>query len=508
VAKDKGNRLDRIARAISPRWYLRRQIDRLRAAQVETAIRRYDAASGSARFAGWHAPGTSANAEVLYALDKLRDRSRELVRNNPWAATAVRRLTSNIVGEGVAVALMHDKDAVLKRAQEVFAEHFETTACDADGRLTMAGLQRLMVREMIESGEVLLRRRARKAGERGLLVPVQFDMLEGDHLDETKTEIRRGTSSRIRMGIEFDATGARTAYHLFKEHPGDPDSFSTDQTAVPAAGLTHCYRVDRAKQIRGIPWQAPTATATRDLADWWDATLVRARLAACFGGVIESGNLEDPESSLTSATGKPIEEIEPGMLRYLREGEKLTLINPPGVEGMEEFPRFSLRAIAAGAGMPYEVLTGDLSTVNYSSARVGLLEFMAETATWRADTVIPHICEPMFRWWRDAAVVAGFEEFADLRASWTARTRRLLDPGKETEAAIVAIRGGLSTHSEELRAQGWNPDEWAAEFKADQERLDKLMIAVESDPRNARNAAAKVGGDDGNENNPPDAGSV
>ncbi len=61
----------------------------------------YDGASSGARTDGWQAIGTSANAEVGQSLDSLRNRARDLVRNNAWARRAIDALVSNLVGTGL-----------------------------------------------------------------------------------------------------------------------------------------------------------------------------------------------------------------------------------------------------------------------------------------------------------------------------------------------------------------------------------------------------------------------
>ncbi len=66
------------------------------------ALRRsYEGARLGRRTEGWVAAGTGANAEIGPAIARLRDRSRDLVRNNPYAAKAVQAVVSNLVGTGI-----------------------------------------------------------------------------------------------------------------------------------------------------------------------------------------------------------------------------------------------------------------------------------------------------------------------------------------------------------------------------------------------------------------------
>jgi capsid protein len=62
---------------------------------------RYEGATAGRRAHGWYAASTDANVELMGALIWLRNRSRDLIRNNPYAARAVEELAGNVVGTGI-----------------------------------------------------------------------------------------------------------------------------------------------------------------------------------------------------------------------------------------------------------------------------------------------------------------------------------------------------------------------------------------------------------------------
>ena len=92
------NWLDRAIGAVAPGAGLRRARQRQAMAIL---VRAYEGAKLGRRTEGWIAAGTGANAEIAPAIARLRDRSRDLVRNNPYAAKAVTALVSNMVGTGL-----------------------------------------------------------------------------------------------------------------------------------------------------------------------------------------------------------------------------------------------------------------------------------------------------------------------------------------------------------------------------------------------------------------------
>src|SRR6056297_4355921 len=171
--------LDRAIASVARRMATRRVLARQ---AFEGLARSYEGAARGRRTDGWHAPGSSADAEIGRAGALLRDRMRDLVRNNPHAAKAVSVLVNNIVGAGVMPRAASGDAALDRRVDALFARW--AAGADADGQLDFYGLQTLICREMVEAGEVLLRRRLRRASD-GLPVPLQLQVLEADLLDAT-----------------------------------------------------------------------------------------------------------------------------------------------------------------------------------------------------------------------------------------------------------------------------------------------------------------------------------
>ena len=85
--------LDRVAGSVAPAAALRRARNR---SALMALTRAYEGARIGRRTEGWTVAGTSANAEIGTALLRLRDRSRDLVRNNPYASKAVQAVVGNL----------------------------------------------------------------------------------------------------------------------------------------------------------------------------------------------------------------------------------------------------------------------------------------------------------------------------------------------------------------------------------------------------------------------------
>ena len=248
-----GVRLNAVDRVVS--WFSpRAAYDRARFRYAESMLKRhYEGASVGRRTAGWVTPGTSANAEIMNSVWRLRARSRDLVRNNPYIASAATVVENNVVGFGIVPQAAARSKAAVARMQALWKSWGGTTACDYDGRLDFYGMQSLAMRTIFESGSVLVRRVW--VSDSSLPLPMQLQVLEPDYLD-TRRDGPVSGGGIIKQGIEFDAAGRRVAYWLLLSHPGDAYNLLSAQyksVRVPADEVRHIYRIDRAGQIDGVP---------------------------------------------------------------------------------------------------------------------------------------------------------------------------------------------------------------------------------------------------------------
>ncbi len=476
------NWLDRAIGFLAPRAGLRRARHRY----AMTALRRsYEGARVSRRTEGWVTAGTSANAEIGPALSRLRDRARDLVRNNPYAAKAVQAAVSNLVGTGIMPRARARESGLAEAADRLWGRFAET--CDADGLTDFYGLQALIARALVESGECLVQLRERRA-EDGLPVPLQLQVLEADHLDTTRTgELADG--GFVLQGVEFDPLGRRRAYWLFPVYPGEAASVmrrSLTSRRVPARGVLHLFERLRPGQVRGVPWFAPVVLKLRDLDEYDDAELVRKKIEACFAAFVTGD--EDGETlgaSATDAEGRRVESFEPGMIEYLAPGRDVKFATPSASGGYAEYMRVQLHAVAAGIGLTYELLTGDLSQVNYSSIRAGLIEFRRRMEALQWQLLVPGLCQPVWRRFVETAQAAGALPKGEVDAEWTAPRFEAVDPLKDVQADILAVRAGLMTLKEAIARQGYDPAQVLEEIAETNAALDRLGVILDTDPRRA-----------------------
>ena len=495
------NFIDKAIGYLSPHWGLERARARLIHESLKDYENReknrvYEAASPSKR-TQWLATGSSANTEIYSSLERLRNRSRDLVRNNPYANKAIQVIVSNTVGTGIIPQVKGKRKGRVEKVSELWKRWAESPLCDVEGRHDLSGLQSLVQRTVAESGECLVRLRRRGSG---FPFPIQLQVLEPDFLDSRASRSDEG--NRTIQGIEFNQRGERVAYHLFESHPGEIETFrslSIQSQRIPASDILHVYRVDRPGQVRGVPWSAPVMLKLKDFDGYEDAQLIRQKIAACFSVFIRS--LDSGELSLKQKAKKPEQEnisvkLAPGTMQYLAPGEDVEFASPPGVQNYSEYSSQVLHAVACGFGITYESMTGDLSRVNFSSARMGWLEFQRNIEQWRWQMLIPQFCNPIWYWFLDAASLMGFMTDG-LRASWTPPRREMIDPSKEVRAMMESVRAGFTTLSEVQRELGYVPSELLDEYAQDVEKVGELGLKLSSISQGTRASKPSIETEDG-----------
>lgn len=488
------NWLDKAIAWVSPETGLRRMRARRAGELIHLA---YEGARTDRRTGGWVTSGNSANAEIAVALSKLRERSRDLVRNNAYAARAAAEVVGNAVGTGITVQARSGEPAFDRAVNAAWSDWMEE--CDADGQLDFYGLQALVARTVFESGECLVRMRQRRPGD-GLTIPLQVQVLEPDYLDQTKTQ--RTEMGYIIHGVEFDLEGRRTFYWLFGQHPGDVvqtgvrGGSSLQSIRVPASEVLHIYRKDRPGQVRGVPWLAPVVVTLRDLDEYEEAELVRKKIEACFAAFVTQPQGPDgpPIAPATPdpATGKRVESFEPGMIEYLKPGEEISFASPSASAGYRDYVAAKQAQIATGLQLTYEQLTGDLSRVNYSSYRAGLLSFRNGIEGFRWLTFIPMFCTPVWERFLTVAYTAGAIPEPDaIRAEWTPPGFGSVDPYKDSVATLNRIRTGTLTLRQAIAEQGYDPDAQLDQIAEINRLLDERGIVLDCDPRHVTQSGAQ-----------------
>ncbi|QKV20250.1 phage portal protein [Oricola thermophila] len=479
------NPIDRVIGFFSPEAGLRRAGAR-ELLEHYNHERAYAAARNGRRNKSWSGRSTSANAEIGSSLTQLRNRSREFVRDSWAGARMLDVLTSHVVGTGIVTTANTGSDRIDRRVNAVLEEW--SANADVEGVLDWGGMQALAVRSMVEGGDVVVRHVDIPLADAGRTVPVRLQGLEGDVIDTTR-DITFGKQGRtVRLGVELGEWGRRIGLHLFENHPGEMTLSSRRSNLVEWESLSHVYRPLRFGQVRGVPWFAAILLNAREVQELMDATLVKARVEACFAAFRRRGASGGPGPLASrqhdDADGKKITRIEPGMIADIGDDE-ISFANPSSQTAFGEVYKTSMQAMAAGAMLTYDQLTGDLSQANYSSLRAGKIEFrrLVEQIQWTV--LVPQLIAPVAQRVIDRAVIAGRLPYrrAGYPLDHIMPAVEPIDPKKDLEADILAVRAGRMSPQEFVSAWGhdWRKvvADSAAFWKAVDEYKDHLSLDID-----------------------------
>jgi lambda family phage portal protein len=458
--------------------------------------RGYNGAMYSRLVADWVAATASVDSEIRGALRKLRDRSRDLGRNNDYIKGFYREVQNNVVGRGIPFQaqvkqLRGDKldQKVNALIEDKWAHWCKKQRCDVAGKLSFRGIQRLAMKAAAEDGEFIVRMIRQSFG--GSKVPFALEIIEADLLDENYSGLA-DNGNEIKMGVEIDKWKRPVAYYFFTKHPYDFQFVhgldTRERKRVPAPEIIHLFITERAGQTRGVPWIASAIMRLHHMHGFQEAEVIAARASSSLMGFIESdaGELEGDDVQ----DGQRVTEFEPGVFKQMKPGERVNVPDLKKADGqLEPFIRSMLRGVAAGIGVSYETLSKDYSQSNYSSSRLSLT---SDRDNWRViqDWLIEDLNQIVFEHWLDMAVMAGeinlkgYEIMPERYQSvkWQPRGWGYIDPVKEVTAYKEAVKAGFTTLTEVIGQDGGDFDDVMTQREREVQTAKAKGLIFDTDP--------------------------
>ena len=457
--------------------------------------RSYAGANTGRLFADFLTSSASADAEIKNNIRLLRDRSRELARNDPYISRYLNLMVSNVVGKhGIRVSSKSRNDngsldlAANQLIERAWKEWSQIGNCTINERMTFLDCQKIFVETLFRDGEVLIRKIKNTNSPFGF----QIQFLEADHLDENKNQNADKNGNSIKMGVEVNKYGKPIAYHLFKKHPFD-NTYprpSQEYIRVPADEIIHAYLPQRAEQTRGVSLIAPVMANMKMLNGYYEAEIVAARVGASKMGFITSGDgdgyVGDGEME---DTFNPTMNAQAGVFEQLPAGMDFKAFDPTHpTSAFESFTTSVLRSIASGLNISYHALTNDLTSVNYSSIRQGALEDRSMFQLYQ-QFVIDHFVNPIFKSWLEMAMstgyinlpIAKFDKFSNA-INYIPRSFSWIDPLKEMQANVVGLQNGITTYSDIVSSYGKDVEEIFEQHQKEKELADLYNISTAFQP--------------------------
>lgn len=450
----------------------------------------------------------SGDAAIMSSHDLMNRRARDLVRNVAQGKRIKSAFQDLIVGTGFQtfswpfapqemLQLVTELDQLNQgtlgprlqyalESDDLYEEwSSDPQQFDIEGRLSRMEMERMAIGEAVISGNSLIVRCFRKDYS---IVPLCYQIIEREQLDESQDRERSEGKNKILNGIEFDRHNRVVAYHVLLDHPDDAfgssfrnfagRSFGTTlrRRRIPADRVIDLALWDRPSSSVGASWYDSTGQTTWDRDNYMGSEIRSAAVDAAFafvaklehgekyGGWGFSDGLDDEDeqnnrlfkigqSPIAATIGKD-EALE--MVRSTRPNKDA-----------ESFLKLLDRDQAAGIGMSYYTLTGDYESTNFSSVRAAKLDEEGHLDPLKKWFGI-HVALRMRRDFNAVAAASGaYHALRPAEFRRNARTyqrfdaigngRDLLDPFKEGEARTARMRTGIGTFKEECakRGQHW-----------------------------------------------------
>jgi len=423
---------------------------------------------------------TNNHFEMLAGSDRelLKARARWLSANNPIVKSIDKSIVKNVVGTGIRLqSKVKDKEFKgAKRFNEdierLWEEFIKKENFDLAGLSGLYDFQKLSLKHKLMDGEILVN----KVWTKDKLFPLKFQLVESDMFDNTKTSNKNNS---VFSGVEVNSAGRPTAYWL------KTAINSNGSKAFKAENIIHFYERDRATQYRGITDYAQVINNLKDFAAYNDSEIVKNRILASFATFIKTSNtagsmFKDKLTGQAQGSPDPIKEITAGMIKYLRPQEEVQTIQSNQLgNSYPDFVTTTVRLIAAGRDISYELAFRDYSKVNFASSRAGLIQdnkrFDAEQLS-----ITTNLLTPMFSDFVDSMVLAGrltvpkdywTDKSKYIQPVWIMPRREWVDPVKDIKAIEKEIELKMTTQTKAAASKGQN-----FEDIVDEQIAEEVMI--------------------------------
>lgn len=456
--------------------------ERLRArAQLAIAGQWLGGSTTRTQTLNWLPYGGSADADMQVDRRVLRQRSRDLSRNNPLGRGAVNNVVTSAVGTGLSLRSRINAASVRMTPEQVQALQRQIEAefrlwsedpsmCDAERTLDFYALQALAFRSALESGDVLASLPWIAVGN--LPYELKVQLIEADRVCNKGWA---ADTERLFGGVDHDKYGAPTAYHVLRQHPGGLFPLNYEWDILPAFGaktgrrnVLHLFDKLRPGQARGVPYLSPVIETLRQLGEYTDGELRAALVSSLFTVFVKNtGGLGlEPDATGAAGTTTPqtgdLVKLGAGAIVELGQGDDISTANPgrPNT-AFDGFVLALLKQIGTALEQPFEVLVKHFNA-SYSASQAALLEvwrFYKGRRAWLAGM----FCQPVYEAWLDEAVTKrrivapGYFDDPAIRAAfvrseWIGDAKGSIDPLKEVQAAEKRLALLLTSFSDECTA--------------------------------------------------------
>lgn len=454
------NAVDGFYKVVSPSKYNQRKLQRdLSSKLTYRTARQSRIVRGSATSKG------SGDSHVTEPdLDTLREKSRELDRNNLFAKAILDRLNESIFGVGIDIDIVSPNKNWNKKAERLFMDWWNGMP-DARGLFSGPELEKMVYRTKKVDGDVLI----------VMLKSGQLQVIEGDRI---RTPKKYDKDKNVVHGVRVDKYGKPIQFYVFP-HNDNKREKASDFSVIDAKDAIFLGERHRYSLTRGIPCFTQSMELFDDIDAFTEASIIQQKISASHvmfiernGGIDALDGVETTEDEYGNSRQEQV--MSAGTILYGEKGESAKMLGASQTgQQFGPFVTQLLRFAGIDFGLPLEILLLDFSKTNYSSARASMLTahrfFLQQHRQF-----VHQFMAPIVEWKLKQFIKSGALGEPARNYSVTSVPPKMmsLDPSKETKADIERIKSGLTSNREVCNSNG---TDWIDTLKY---REDEIREAI------------------------------
>jgi lambda family phage portal protein len=501
----------------------------------------------------WSPPMVSPDRAINPGKKLADARGKDMVLNDGYTQGAVRIQKDSIVGASYRLNSKPDHRVIMggdTKYGQGWAEEFASVAearfnlaaesedgwFDASGQLTLTGMLRLWVGAFCYTGEIIGTSEWEDSDpSRPFKTCIQ--MISPDRLcnrDGLPDGYDPRSGAKLSRGVEMDRKNRPIRFHIRRGYENDWDNRDINTWDIVEArkpwGRRQVVFVrdpNMIDQTRGISEMTAALAHSNMTKTYSELVLQKAVVDASYAAAVESempnadviaamGGQEQGMANAIGAYMSMLQEflgaseniaIDGVKMPHLFPGTKLNIL-PMGTPGGigSDFEDSLIRKLAATFGVGFSEMSRNFAKFNYSGikAEMALIErTMNSKKKFGADRAATQV----FQLWAEEEIAQGnlplprgrnrtdfyrpLMKDAYTRCTWIASGRGQVDELKETQAAMLRIKAGLSTYEKEASKLGEDWRELAAQRAKEEKVFVDLNLPFSLDAQRAGNNEAR-----------------
>lgn len=376
----------------------------------------------------------------------LRDLCRDQATNNPLAKSILHITRNGVIGSGVKIQSRSTDKVFAAEVEVAWKEEMLDRPCDVTGLWNFNQYLSKLYLSYLRDGDIAT-----------IYTRDGIQAVEGEQIGRPAGQ-KDGKTFYIINGVVMDKKTRRViGYYI-----GKPNKWGYIQSSsikrFLAKDVHLMFDPDRFSQSRGEPLLTASAVYIDALDGYFDASLVAARIEACFTMFVSrkddyaapGDTTGDPNSVETQSSGERQEKVDTGQIFYGRDGESATAIAKQSPGGnFEPFVNKFQALIGRPAQLPLMLVSGDFAGATFMNTRVALQKTQ-EYWEIQQDNVVKPFASRTWSWWLAVKIARGeFKSVPDDAFAHEVQCRRwpYVDPAKESKADKQDLENNTTTQS-------------------------------------------------------------